>query len=65
MLDDEQQLVVMLRPAQRSLRGQQHVQLEVLGVGQLTTQIRSDSWLDAPTIGGLVHGGHPTEYTHW
>jgi hypothetical protein len=55
----------MLRPAQRSLRGQQHVQLEVLGVGQLTTQIRSDSWLDAPTIGGLVHGGHPTECTHW
>ena len=55
VLDDEQHLVVMLRPGQGLLRRQQAVEVQVAGIGQAVAQVGVDAGLEVALV--LV-GGH-------
>ena len=48
VLDDEQQLVVVLGRAQRMLRGQQRVELEVAAVAHAVREVGDDGSFDRP-----------------
>ena len=51
VLDDEQHLVVMLRHAERLLRRQQLIELQVAAVGQAVAQVEFDAGLERALVG--------------
>jgi hypothetical protein len=50
VLDDEQQLVVVLRPRDRPLRREQRVEVEVAAVAHAVAEVGDDGCLDPPGV---------------
>src|SRR3954471_16233916 len=65
MLDDEQQLVVLRRVAQRLLRGQERVEPQGVAVRHLAAQVALDPLLEGPLVGAVAHEPDPTAYDGW
>lgn len=60
MLDDEKQLIVMLRIRQGPLGRQQGIEMQIAAVSEPFAQISGDFLFYGSLIGGLVHG-----VLHW